>query len=187
MLMRLIQSHKKGRIVCVCVCRFASWHNMNDSNKCVVHLCCRFMSRFFCRLLRQVWWFFVIWKSSLKIEDAQMDLPMFLPPFASICNDLLSLLTETRQGGMTNCVQIATKMKSTFLFALAEILWLESQVQHRLFWSRYGGKRLVDHCKVSKMTNGSLLLSNVHRIVRMLFVLLYLLSSLQDRVGRSKD
>ena len=111
--------------------------------------------------------------------------PSYVP--STICNDLLSLLTETRQGGMTNCVQIATKMKSTFLFALAEILWLESQVQHRLFWSRHGGKRLVDHCKVSKMTNGSLLLSNVHRIVRMLFVLLYLLSSLQDRVGRSKD
>ena len=32
-------------------------------------------------------------------------------------------------------------------------------------------KSLVDHCKVSKMTNGSLLLSKVHQIVRMLFVL----------------
>ena len=32
-------------------------------------------------------------------------------------------------------------------------------------------KSLVDHCKVSKMTNGSLLLSNVQQIARMLFVL----------------
>ena len=97
--MRLIQSHKKGRIVCVVLLVDIRWMIQPS----VVHLCCRFMSRFFCRLLRKVWWFYVIWKSSLKIEDAQMDLPIFLLPFAMIywvCRQ-----KQDREGG-----QIAYKL-----------------------------------------------------------------------------
>ena len=101
---------------------------------------------------------YFILKSSLKMEDSQMDFPMFLLPFDLLCRNACRLRvsicpnTGTRLGEMSNCVMYTfTQFSGTLTIdefsmvsvpldcqeALLETLRLESQVVHRLFGSRH--------------------------------------------------